>query len=274
MLNYDVFVRRDLANNHSLRWDAIYDSHSEANLKGKTQTQCYYYHQYGHMASACPMKQQRTKKGGWEQKKPILSLLAIFVPQGLKGSVQYSTGVKYASWDVPTAIINAIDQAVVVTTQENTAPVYPETKIPSVPDVKLMLSRVSSNFIISLLESKAVSQPSVLSPEALGINASLHASMSTKSVCTSLCSVTPTVDATSSSSGHCYREGKFGGVFTPIPKSVTTPVNIELLRGYTAGPFLTPPFKDLHCSPGCRPKKDGSYTLIMDLSFPLGQLNQ
>ena len=106
------------------------------------------------------------KKGVWEQRKPALSLLAIFVPPGLKGSVQYSTGVKYASWDVPAAITNVIDQAVVVTTQANTTPVYSETNSPSVPDVKSMLSQESGDFIISsLLETEAVSQPSVLSPE-------------------------------------------------------------------------------------------------------------
>ena len=37
------------------------------------------------------------------------------------------------------------------------------------------------------------------------------------------------------SSGHCYRERKFGDVFTPIPKSVTTPVNVEVLRYELAG---------------------------------------
>ena len=44
VLNYDVLVRRDLAYDHSFSWDAIYDSHFEANLKDKTQTQCYYCH--------------------------------------------------------------------------------------------------------------------------------------------------------------------------------------------------------------------------------------
>ena len=142
-----------------------------------------------------------------------------------------STGVKYASWDVPTAITNVIDQPVVVTNQANTVPVYPETNSPSVPDVKPMLSQESGDsIIISSLETEAVSQPSVLSPEPLGINVLLNKSASIQSVCTSSCSVTPIFNATNSSSGHCYREGKFGGVFTPIPKSVTTPVNVVVLR--------------------------------------------
>ena len=188
------------------------------------------------MASACPIKQQGNKKGRMGAKETRTQSSGNFVPQGLKGSVQYSTGVKYVSWDVPTAITNVIDQAVVVTTQEDSAPVYPETKILSVPDVKPMLSRVSSNFIISSsLESEAVSQPSVLSPEALGINAFLNVSMSTQSVRTSLCSVIPIVNATSSSSGHCYGEVKFAGVFIPIRKSVRTPVNMEVLRSELAG---------------------------------------
>ena len=122
-------------------------SHVEANLKGRTQTQYYYCYIYGHMASSCPIKSQDSKKGGWEQKKPALSHMATFVPPGLKSSVQYSTGVKYASWDVPTAITSVTDQAVVVTTQPNTAPVYPGINIPSVTDVKPILSPESSDFI-------------------------------------------------------------------------------------------------------------------------------
>ena len=124
ILDYDVLVRRNLANNHSLRWDAIYDSHFEANLKSKTQAQCYYCHRYSHMASACPIKPQGTKKGRVGAKETSTQSSGNFLPPAdLKGSVQYSTGVKYSSRDVPTAITNVIDQAVVVTTQANTAPI-------------------------------------------------------------------------------------------------------------------------------------------------------
>ena len=49
------------------------------------------------------------------------------------------------------------------------------------------------------------------------------------------CSVTLTVNATNSSSGHCHRQGKFGCVFTPIPKSDKTPVNVEELKHELAG---------------------------------------
>ena len=49
------------------------------------------------------------------------------------------------------------------------------------------------------------------------------------------------------------------------------PLSKELARGHTSGPFLTPPWPDIHCSPlGSRPKKDGSRRLIMDLSQPCG----
>ena len=154
------------------------------------------------------------KRGGWQQKKPALSLLALFVPLGLKGSVQYSTGVKYANWDVPTAITSVTGQAVVVTTQPNIPPIYPETKSLSVPEIKPMLSQEPSDFIISSsLDSEAVSQPSVLSPEALVVNVSLIASTSTQSVHSSSCSVIPTVSFSSSPSSQCYGKGIFGGVF-------------------------------------------------------------
>ena len=165
------------------------------------------------MASVCPIKPQGTKKGRMAAKKPALSLLALFVPLGLKGSVQYSTGVKYANWDVLATITSVIGQAVVVTTQANIALIYPETKSLSVPEVKPMLSREPSDFIISSsLDSEAISQPSVLSPEALVVNVSLIASTSTQSVHNSLCSVIPTVSFSSSPSCQCYGEGIFGGV--------------------------------------------------------------
>ena len=42
-------------------------------------------------------------------------------------------------------------------------------------------------------------------------------------------------------------------------------------RGHTVGPFLIPPFHDLHCSPiGAIIKKDDTCRLIMDLSQPKG----
>ena len=53
------------------------------------------------------------------------------------------------------------------------------------------------------------------------------------------------------------------------PTEVSTAINKELARGHTAGSFVTPPFQGLHCSPlGAVQKKDGSYRLILDLSFP------
>ena len=53
---------------------------------------------------------------------------------------------------------------------------------------------------------------------------------------------------------------------------VSEAINNELTRGHTAGPFVFPPFPDLHCSPiGAVPKPDGSVRLIMDLSQPRGQ---
>ena len=61
------------------------------------------------------------------------------------------------------------------------------------------------------------------------------------------------------------------GLCNANPEHITEAIKKELLRGHTAGPFLTPPFKDLHCSPLVAvPKKDGSYRLIMDLSSPSG----
>ena len=56
--------------------------------------------------------------------------------------------VKYANWDVPTTITSVIGQAVVVTTQANIAPIYPETKSLSVPEVKPMLSREPSVLLL------------------------------------------------------------------------------------------------------------------------------
>ena len=45
----------------------------------------------------------------------------------------------------------------------------------------------------------------------------------------------------------------------------------ELVRGHTAGLFLTPLFHNLHSSPlGAATKKDGSTRIILDLSFPRG----
>ena len=42
--------------------------------------------------------------------------------------------------------------------------------------------------------------------------------------------------------------------------------------GHTVGPFLNPPFPDLHCSPvGAVQKKDGSCRIILDLSQPKGR---
>ena len=46
----------------------------------------------------------------------------------------------------------------------------------------------------------------------------------------------------------------------------------EVSRGHTAGPFDTPPWPGLHCSPlGSCEKKDNTRRLIMDLSQPRGQ---
>ena len=55
------------------------------------------------------------------------------------------------------------------------------------------------------------------------------------------------------------------------PEEVTKAIIKELENGHIAGPFLNPPLENLHCSPlGAREKDDGSYRLIMDLSFPFG----
>ena len=54
-------------------------------------------------------------------------------------------------------------------------------------------------------------------------------------------------------------------------EGVTKAIVKELERGHIAGPFSSPPWPDLHCSPlGAREKEDGSFRLIMDLSFPHG----
>lgn len=55
------------------------------------------------------------------------------------------------------------------------------------------------------------------------------------------------------------------------PVEVKNAILKELKNGHIAGPFVSPPFENLHCSPlGAREKDDGSYRLIMDLSFPFG----
>ena len=55
------------------------------------------------------------------------------------------------------------------------------------------------------------------------------------------------------------------------PEEVKKAISKELNNGHIAGPFISPPFEKLHCSPlGAREKDDGSYRLIMDLSYPLG----
>ena len=55
------------------------------------------------------------------------------------------------------------------------------------------------------------------------------------------------------------------------PTAVSRAIAKELRRGHTAGPFSTPPFPCLHCSPlGSAPKKDGSVRLVLDLSSPRG----
>ena len=55
------------------------------------------------------------------------------------------------------------------------------------------------------------------------------------------------------------------------PTKVSTAINKELAHRHTVGPFVTHPFHGLHCSPlGAVQKKDGSYRLILDLSFPHG----
>ena len=55
------------------------------------------------------------------------------------------------------------------------------------------------------------------------------------------------------------------------PDEVTAALDKEVTRGHTMGPFYNPPFSILHTSPlGAVPKKDGSYRLILDLSYPKG----
>ena len=54
--------------------------------------------------------------------------------------------------------------------------------------------------------------------------------------------------------------------------SVSTAISKEVTRGHTAGPFLHPPLRPLHCSPlGAVPKKDGTFRIILDLSSPRGR---
>ena len=48
-------------------------------------------------------------------------------------------------------------------------------------------------------------------------------------------------------------------------------IDKELMQGHTSGPFVTPPFNPLHCSPiGAVTKKDRLCRLVMDLSQPRG----
>ena len=55
------------------------------------------------------------------------------------------------------------------------------------------------------------------------------------------------------------------------PKPVSEAIRKELSRGHTSGSFEHPPFEPFHCSPlGAVPKKDGSYSIILDLSSPGG----
>ena len=52
-------------------------------------------------------------------------------------------------------------------------------------------------------------------------------------------------------------------------EQVTNAFNKELARASIAGPFVSPPFSDLHCSPvGAREKPDGTFRIILDLSQP------
>ena len=52
---------------------------------------------------------------------------------------------------------------------------------------------------------------------------------------------------------------------------ITEAIIKELNRGFTAGPFLTPPFRSTHVSPlGAVAKPDGTCRLILDLSSPRG----
>ena len=55
------------------------------------------------------------------------------------------------------------------------------------------------------------------------------------------------------------------------PLEIEQAICKELSRGHTSGPFNTPPWPYLHCSPlGCTIKPDGSHRLILDLSQPTG----
>lgn len=55
------------------------------------------------------------------------------------------------------------------------------------------------------------------------------------------------------------------------PEGVTVAIAKELRNGHIAGPFTSPPWSNLQCSPlGARVKDDESYRLIMDLSHPKG----
>ena len=55
-------------------------------------------------------------------------------------------------------------------------------------------------------------------------------------------------------------------------KYVTKGISKELRNGHIAGPFASPPWPNLNCSPtGTREKDDGSYRLLMDLSYPRGK---
>ena len=53
--------------------------------------------------------------------------------------------------------------------------------------------------------------------------------------------------------------------------AVSQAIDLEVLRGHTAGPFPYPPLTSFHCSPiGAVAKKDGSARIILDLSSPRG----
>ena len=54
-------------------------------------------------------------------------------------------------------------------------------------------------------------------------------------------------------------------------EGISNSISKELVRGFTLGPFSSPPFSNFHCSPlGAAPKKDGSIRIILDLSSPHG----
>ena len=60
----------------------------------------------------------------------------------------------------------------------------------------------------------------------------------------------------------------FRNTFTP---GITEAIIKELKRGFTAGPFLTPPFRNNHVSPlGAVAKPEGTCRLILDLPSPRG----